>query len=180
MDCSPPGSSVDGDSPGKDTGVGSHALLQGIFPTQGSNPCLFVSWGFFTTNAIWEAPIFMNSTNFPLHFSWKFRPGSEIMVLIEEKFNLWYLRELGICGQCDQQSSRCQSRKWSLCPVLLLADDATFYPLHWELTCGQCTSVLPHLQVQVWVKTSLLIFQGGDAATALLWKSRNREMSEQL
>ena len=28
------------DSPGKNTGVGRHALLQGIFPTQGSNPCL--------------------------------------------------------------------------------------------------------------------------------------------
>ena len=25
------------DSPGKDTGVGSHSLLQGIFPTEGSN-----------------------------------------------------------------------------------------------------------------------------------------------
>ena len=36
-DCSPPGSSVHGDSPGKDTGVGCHALLQGIFPTQGSD-----------------------------------------------------------------------------------------------------------------------------------------------
>ena len=31
----PPGSSVHGDSPGKNTGVGCHALLQGIFPTQG-------------------------------------------------------------------------------------------------------------------------------------------------
>ena len=28
------------DSPGKNTGVGCHALLQGIFPTQGSNPGL--------------------------------------------------------------------------------------------------------------------------------------------
>ena len=28
------------DSPGKNTGVGYHALLQGIFPTQGSNPHL--------------------------------------------------------------------------------------------------------------------------------------------
>ena len=27
-------------SPGKNTGVGCHSLLQGIFPTQGSNPCL--------------------------------------------------------------------------------------------------------------------------------------------
>ena len=38
MYCSPPSSSIHGDSPG--TGVGCHALLQGIFPTQGSNPGL--------------------------------------------------------------------------------------------------------------------------------------------
>ena len=31
IDCSPPGSSVRGDSPGKNTGVGSQFLLQGIF-----------------------------------------------------------------------------------------------------------------------------------------------------
>ena len=36
----PPASSVHGDSPGKNTGVDSHALLQGIFPTQESNPGL--------------------------------------------------------------------------------------------------------------------------------------------
>ena len=40
MDCSPPGSSVHGDFPGKNTGVGCHAFLQGIFPTQGLNPGL--------------------------------------------------------------------------------------------------------------------------------------------
>ena len=40
MDCSPPCFSVHGDSPDKNTGVGCHALLQGIFPTQGSNPGL--------------------------------------------------------------------------------------------------------------------------------------------
>ena len=37
MDCSLPGSSVHGDSPGNNTGVSCHFLLQGIFPTQGSN-----------------------------------------------------------------------------------------------------------------------------------------------
>ena len=42
------------DSPGKNTGVGSYSLLQGIFPTQGSNPGLSPG-GFFT---IWaEASI---------------------------------------------------------------------------------------------------------------------------
>ena len=45
IDSSPAGSSVNGDSPGKNTGVGCHALLQGIFPTQGSNPgLLYYRW----------------------------------------------------------------------------------------------------------------------------------------
>ena len=44
MDCSPAGSSVHGDSPGKNTGVGCCALPQGMFPTQGSNPGLPHCW----------------------------------------------------------------------------------------------------------------------------------------
>ena len=32
------------DSPSKNTGVGSHALLQGVFPTQGSNPWHLFHW----------------------------------------------------------------------------------------------------------------------------------------
>ena len=40
MDCSPPGSSVHGDSPAKNIGMGCHYLLQSIFPTQGSNSSL--------------------------------------------------------------------------------------------------------------------------------------------
>ena len=36
VDWSLPGSSVNGHSPGKNSGVGCHTLLQGIFPTQGS------------------------------------------------------------------------------------------------------------------------------------------------
>ena len=40
MGCSLPGSSVHGDTPGKNTGVGWRALLQRLFPTQGLNPDL--------------------------------------------------------------------------------------------------------------------------------------------
>ena len=40
MDCSAPGSSDHGDTPGKNAGVGYHALLHGIFPTQGLIPGL--------------------------------------------------------------------------------------------------------------------------------------------
>ena len=48
MDCSPPSSSIHRDSPGKNTGVGCHALLQGIFPIQGLNPDSHIAGTFFT------------------------------------------------------------------------------------------------------------------------------------
>ena len=48
MDYSLPGSSVLGDSPGKNTGVGCHVLLQGIFPTQGLNQVSCIAGGFLT------------------------------------------------------------------------------------------------------------------------------------
>ena len=40
MDCNPGRPLCPWNSPGKNTRVGCHALLQGIFPTQGSNPGL--------------------------------------------------------------------------------------------------------------------------------------------
>ena len=52
MDCSLPGSSDHGIFQARVVaGVGCHALLQGILPTQGSNGA-----SCFTTSAIWEAP----------------------------------------------------------------------------------------------------------------------------
>ena len=59
MDCSPPGSSVHEDSPGKNTGMGCHALLQ-TFLAQGLNWDLLspaLAGGFFTTSNTWEAHI---------------------------------------------------------------------------------------------------------------------------
>ena len=53
-----PGSSVHGDSPGKNTGVGCHALLQGIFPTQGLNAVSCMAGRFFTVWATREAQDF--------------------------------------------------------------------------------------------------------------------------
>ena len=43
-----PGSSVRGDSPGKNTGVGCQAPLQGIFRTQGSTQVSHAAGGFYT------------------------------------------------------------------------------------------------------------------------------------
>ena len=53
--CDPMDCSLD-----KNTTVRCHCLLQGIFPTQGSNLHLTsptLAGGFFTTNATWEAPL---------------------------------------------------------------------------------------------------------------------------
>ena len=59
IDCSLPGCSVHGDSPGKNTRVDCHALLQGIFPTQRLNPVSLrspaLAGGLFTTATTWEA-----------------------------------------------------------------------------------------------------------------------------
>ena len=45
-------------SPGKNTGVGSHFLLQGVFLTQGLDLCLLMSpalaGGFFTASTTWK------------------------------------------------------------------------------------------------------------------------------
>ena len=58
MDYSLPGSSVHGDSPGKNTGVSCHALLQDLL-NSGIKPVSLVSpelaGGLFTTSNTWEA-----------------------------------------------------------------------------------------------------------------------------
>ena len=73
MDCSLSDSSVRGDSPEKNTGVGCYALLQGIFPTQGSNPGLpHCRWILYSLNhqgspriLEWEAYPFSRATSQP-------------------------------------------------------------------------------------------------------------------
>ena len=48
MNGSPPDAFVHGGFPGRNTGVGHHSLLQGIFPTQELNPSVLSYRGFFT------------------------------------------------------------------------------------------------------------------------------------
>ena len=56
MDYSLPASSCPWYFPGKNTGVGCRFLLQWIFHTQGSNPCLLVGRLILYHWATWEAP----------------------------------------------------------------------------------------------------------------------------
>ena len=71
MDYSLPGSSVHGDSPGKNIGGGCHSLLQRIFPTQGSNLFLlqllqesrWILYRWATWEALLEIYTEINGTN---------------------------------------------------------------------------------------------------------------------
>ena len=56
MDCSLPGSSVYVDSPGTNTGVGCHAVLQRISPTRDQTQFSHIAGRFFTVWATSEAP----------------------------------------------------------------------------------------------------------------------------
>ena len=67
MNCSPPGSSVHEDSPGKNTGVACHFLLQGMdLPHPGTEPMSLMypalADGFFTTSATWETHTALTGT----------------------------------------------------------------------------------------------------------------------
>ena len=64
MDYSPPRTSVHGDSLGKTTGLGYHALLQGIFLTQGSNPGLpHCRWILLPSQPPWKPNVAINISN---------------------------------------------------------------------------------------------------------------------
>ena len=52
MDCSPARLLCLWDGPNKYTGVGCHAFLQGIFPTQGLNRVSCIAGGFFTAELL--------------------------------------------------------------------------------------------------------------------------------
>ena len=77
MDWSPPGSSVPGDSPGKNTGVGCYALLQGIFPTLGLNSGLpHCKWILYQLShqgspwiLQWVACLFSRGTSWPRNWT---------------------------------------------------------------------------------------------------------------
>ena len=70
VDCSPPsGSSVHGDSLGKNTGVGRHALLQGIFPTRDQTQVSCTAGRFFTVWVTREAQENVHANQTPNNLS---------------------------------------------------------------------------------------------------------------
>ena len=98
---------------GKNTGVGCHALLQGIFLTQGSNPglCLgllslpALAGRFFATSTTWEAP---NNNNICLDDFDRSRrqnmcsPSMDLLMACRPKRDTWKIYQVvstaHLCG----------------------------------------------------------------------------------
>ena len=83
MNCSPSGSSVHGDSPGKNTGVGCHFLLQGIFPLMDQIWVSCIAGRFFTVWATREAHNFLFLT---IIFSFERVPKTVIFKMALEEW----------------------------------------------------------------------------------------------
>ena len=127
MDCSLPASSVHEIFPGKDTGVGCHFPLQGIFPTQGSNPGL----------------LHCRQILYPL--SYKGSPVTvQILVTTEPTtvlclFSYFLKKLLSICLVCDFFfSTTCLSNDWHI----YFSNDQSILPPYPQISFQKSTAFL--------------------------------------
>ena len=106
MDCSLPGSSVHGDSPGKNTRLGCHALLQGIFQTQGLNPglphCRWILYHLSHRGSPWipewVAHLFSSGSSWP-------RNWTGVSCIVGRFFNSFHLLNTYLPGICKSLCS---------------------------------------------------------------------------
>ena len=150
MDCSPPRLLSPWDFPGKNTGKGCHFLLQGIFPTQGSNPHLLQSLH-------WRAE--------SLLLSGLGSPGGEIQwpICLEERW-----------AQAFNQRSSVFWSPGSLCPYTSLVIYSLFahYLAH-EVGLGSNRGFSPKINVYLSLWASNLLPSVG--STFIQWSSGDRK-----
>ena len=124
MDCSLPGSSIHGDSPGKNIEVGCHALLQGIFPTQGLNPHLPpCRWILYHLNH-WRSSWILEWVAYPLsRGSSQPRNQTRISHITDGFFTSWATREAHDVGISDPilWMKKPKSREFRLLVHLLMS-----------------------------------------------------------
>ena len=94
MDRNLPGSSVHEDAPGKNTGMGCHALLQGIFPTQGLRPDLLHCRWILYHLSHQGSPRILEWVAYPFSrgFSWS-RSWTGVSCIAGRFFTSWATRE---------------------------------------------------------------------------------------
>ena len=118
MDCTLPGSYVHGGSPGKSTGVGCHALLWRIFPTQGSNLGLphcrqilhLLSHQGSPWILGWVAYLFSRGSSRP-------RNWTGVSCIVSGFFTSWATRE---APSCWSKVDFCVLKGWLVCAGLML------------------------------------------------------------
>ena len=109
-DCSPPDCSVHWDSPGKNTGMGCNALLQGIFPTQGLHP------GLQHCRQILYRLSHQGRLNNLAHYHWKL---NTIFIYLFIYLFIWSCCVFGVADgifslRCDMWTLACG--RWDLVP----------------------------------------------------------------
>ena len=116
-DCSPPGSSVSGDSPSKNTRVGCHALLQGIFPTHALNPGLLYCRQILYCLSHQESPRILEWVAYPFSrgTSWS-RNQIRVFGIAGGFFTSWSTREALLMDVTGEQKLL---NPYSLPPLLL-------------------------------------------------------------
>ena len=126
MGFSPAGSSGHGDSPGKNTGVSYHALLQGIFPTQGLNP------GFLHCRWILYHLSHQGRSRIPGWVAYPFYRGSSrsrnwtgVSCIVDGFFTTWSTREAQFRGEWYSESSYYQYW-WTYSQILVSIKGTTF------------------------------------------------------
>ena len=132
MDCSPPGSFVHGILQKKKTGVGCHALFQGIFQTPGSNPCLLclLPW---QAGSLPLAPPGKPAFSTFLYFLFYlckvkiWLPYSPIVRVVVRELYLWW--PLHIWGEVNLLTYP---------SVILLSDPGISWDMSMALTPGSC------------------------------------------
>ena len=109
MDCSLPGSSVHGHSPGKNTGMDCHSLLQGLFPTQGSNMGLL---HYRQTLHLLSHQLYLWDVSSEPHANKNVKTYSRFTKSKEKRIKVWHYPKLSV------HSSSCCAEQLS-CPGLL-------------------------------------------------------------
>ena len=103
-------------SPGQNTGVGSLSLLQGIFPTQGSNPGLPHYGQILYQLSHKESPRILECVTYPFASgsSWP-RDRTQVSRIVGRFFTSWATREaFGVVqqGKMEFPCSRDKSENW--------------------------------------------------------------------
>ena len=106
IDFCQPGASFQLNCPGKNTGVGSHALLQGLFPTQGSKPDLPHCRQILYHLSHWRSPRILEWVAYPSSKGpSQPRNRTEVFCIAGGFFTSWIIREAQSGSCCLLDSS---------------------------------------------------------------------------